>query len=172
FQFATDANGQPILAPQTDPFLPPQIGSDDQADVSNELNLLGLVPRPDAFFTYRELGTRIKGNSYNLDGTVADPARPIITTPGPGFLQEDTSADALREYAGIDLAYWNDFRNVEYHVRKTGQNVPNPLDTTAAATLEPDNYIRTGSPLDPRLPESINIRFTLFLQAPSVGSPD
>src|SRR5690606_32204633 len=80
--------------------------------------------------------------------------------------------DALREYAGIDLAYWNDFRNVEYHVRKTGQNVPNPLDTTAAATLEPDNYIRTGSPLDPRLPESINIRFTLFLQAPSVGSPD
>lgn len=141
------------------------------------------------FFSYRELTTNAKRDDLQLGPNAT--AFPLTIVPhdsgGLPAIVENNTVPPLQEYVGIDLAYWGSVRNAEYQSRKTDDsfdpdidhdrdgNFPNDPDDEAIALANlrnPAAYIRTGSPLDPRLPEAVNVRFTLFLQAPTVSSPD
>ncbi len=70
--------------------------------------------------------------------------------------------------AARDFSFWNDSRNLEFNVGVTG--------VATAANVNPaltENIISTTPDLlDPALPESIQIQFTLFYPSPYAGAPD
>lgn len=183
-----DSSGDPI----TNPDFWPQVLDEHIADISDatlSANSALFAAPINGFFSYREMGTRNKPDEPLFGNLTDNLARPLTIVPnangGNATIVENSAAPPLQEYAGIDLSYWNDIRNMEYQVRKTNLEFDPNIDQDRDGDVDPDDaaiaasnlrnpaaYIRTGSPLDPRLPEAVNVRFTLFLQAPSVGSPD
>jgi prepilin-type N-terminal cleavage/methylation domain-containing protein len=132
----------------------PQISDGDFAAIS--------FTRP-PFFTYRQLGERIRVDAANNTMYQVD----AIT----GIYQRDFFDELIpqRERAPIQFAYWNDTRNMDL----ANNGIDDDGDFVVDEVGEGFGTARgPGSPLSPRLPLDVAIRFTLFFPSPYVGSPD
>lgn len=127
---------------------PDHVAVFDENQFAGFLQLIdGVVPQS-IFFTYREFGTGVidAGTAYERMGI-----------------------------APIELAFWNDRRNIEYMQFREGQILNDERDNDGDLIIdEPDeaNGINLGSPLDARVPTEITAKFTLFFESPYVGAPD
>jgi len=133
-------------------FAEPRIQDDDLAAID---------PVRPPFFTYRQLGERIRVDSENNTLFVVDAITGIYKTD---FFDEPIPQ---RERAPLQLAYWNDTRNMDL--------AANGIDDDLDGFIDEANEgfgVGPGSPLSPRLPLDVAVRFTLFFSSPYVGAPD